>query len=150
VTKATKRLCLAQYCIALSVFVAGCGGNSVKGIDPNLVRVTGKVTYDGKPLNTGDISFISLDNPGKGYASVIDAQGNYSLAYSPSAKGALPGNYNVRVAALDGVPTMGDKGELTQPKSLIPVKYNDPSLSGLKATVEKGKSNVFNFDLKPE
>lgn len=149
-TNSKFRLYATICCIGLGVGLAGCGGSEIKGVDPNLVSVKGKVTYDGKPLKSGDISFVSVDNPSKGYASAIDAQGNYSLAYSPSARGALPGAYNVRIAALDGVPTMGDKGELTQPKSLIPVKYNDPALSGLKANVEKGKSNVFNFDLKPE
>lgn len=145
-----NRLYAAVCCLAVVWGVSGCGGDQIKGVDRNLVPVTGKITYDGKPLKAGDISFISTDNPGKGYASTIDASGNYALAYSQSSKGALPGNYNVRIASTEGTATMGEKGEMTPAKSVIPEKYNDPSASGLKATVEKGKSNVFNFDLKPE
>jgi len=130
--------------------VMGCGGDGVKGVDPNLVKVTGRVTFDGKPLTSGDISFVSTENPTKGFASPIDTSGYYSLAYSPSAKGALPGDYQVRVAATEGAATMGTGGEVSKPKSLIPEKYNVPGASGLTAKVEKGKSNSFNFDLKKE
>ncbi|MBS0203534.1 MAG: hypothetical protein JSS49_11585 [Planctomycetes bacterium] len=136
--------------IVMASCVLGCG-EKVKGVDPNLVKVTGKVTLDGKPLPKGDISFVSADNPGKGYTGTIDSSGGFSLAYSQSAQGALPGNYKVRIAAVDGGGgTMGAKGEVSEPKSLIPEKYNNPETSTLTATVEKGKSNHFTFDLKSQ
>lgn len=145
---AWRLTCLAS-CVVLSWGLVGCGG-AAPGVDPNLVSVTGKVTIDGKPLTSGDISFVSTDTPGVGFGSPIDSSGNYTLVQSVSAKGALPGNYKVRVAALAGAPTMGAAGEVTQPKSLIPEKYNKPETSELTATVEKGKPLVKNFDLKSQ
>jgi hypothetical protein len=34
------------------------------------------------------------------------------------------------------------------PKYLVPKKYSDPSTSGLRVTVERGKDNEFKFELK--
>lgn len=135
------------WCLVMSGALAGCG-SGIKDVKKDLVSVSGKVTIDGKPLPRGEISFLSTDDPGKAYGGTIDASGNYSLAYSASSKGAAPGNYSVRVAALEGQATMGTGGEVAQPKSLIPEKYNAPGTSGLTAKVEKGKSNTINFDLK--
>ncbi|MDB5387095.1 MAG: hypothetical protein JWM11_2741 [Planctomycetaceae bacterium] len=141
------RLTYWVCCVALSLGLTGCG-SSGPAADPNLVSVTGNVTIDGKPLKTGEISFVSADTPGVGFGGKIDSSGNYVLMHTATAKGAVPGNYKVRFSALDGIPTMGEKGELSKPKSLIPEKYNSPETSGETATVEKGKALVKNFALK--
>jgi hypothetical protein len=143
----TWRFMSLVSCIALSWGLIGCGG-AAPGVDPSLVSVTGKVSLDGKPLKAGNLSFVSSDTPGVGFGSNIDASGNYALVQSVSAKGAVPGNYKIRVECLDGVAAMGEGGVVTKAKSLIPEKYNSPDTSGLTATVEKGKPLVKNVDLK--
>ncbi len=145
------------YGLMIGLAAIGCGGEKIKGIDPNLVSVTGKVSLSGKSLTTGTILFVPVDPKGKGATSPIDSSGNYALAVSASAKGALPGSYKVTVTATDGIASMGmsaDMGsgkapEAPKVKSLIPEKYNSIDTSGLTATVEKGKSNSIPFDLKP-
>jgi len=71
--------------------------------------------------------------------------------------GTTPGTYLVTVGKMEQTPdTEGGGGADTtsvrppDPKSLIPVRYNNRNTSGLEATVEKGASNVFDFDLKSQ
>lgn len=141
------RLAFLSCSVALTLGLIGCGGGPT-GIDPNLVKVTGKVTIDGKPLTSGEISYVSVDTPGVGVGSTIDSSGNYALAQSVSAKGALPGNYKIIVNALAGAPAMGAGGEVTKPKSLVPEKYNKFDTTDITVTVEKGKPLVKNVELK--
>lgn len=135
--------------VALSLFGFGCGGDVPKDIHKGLVKVTGKVTFDGKAVTKGTISFVPADGKGEGSSSAIDGSGNYSLAQSLSAPGAMPGEYKVFIVAKDGVATMDKDGKPVEPKSLIPEKFGKIDTSGLTASVKAGQSNSIPFDLKP-
>jgi hypothetical protein len=142
------RLAFLSSSVALTLGLMGCGGGPT-GVDPNLVSVTGKVTLDGKPLTSGDISYVSADTPGVGFGSAIDSSGNYALVQSVSAKGALPGTYKVIVNPSATGSAMGAGGEVTKVKSPIPEKYNKPDTTDIPTVmVEKGKSLVKNVELK--
>jgi hypothetical protein len=60
------------FCVLL--LTTGCGG-SKRSVEH--VNVTGKVTYNGKPVTGGQIMFVSKD----GFASTgrIDENGNYTI-----------------------------------------------------------------------
>jgi len=60
--------------------------------DANMVRVKGRVTFEGQPLTTGEVSFSSVDG-GRVAMSIIDSHGNYELRTSTTVAGVAPGSY---------------------------------------------------------
>src|SRR5262249_12270439 len=120
----------------------GCGQSG-----PEKARVSGKVTYQGKPVPKGPIAFIPVAADGRNAPGALRDDGTYTLQTEESNDGAQLGEYKVTISArddpvLDYVPVTPVK-----PKMLAPAQYENPETSGLKATVVRG-SNVFDFDLK--
>jgi len=70
-----------------------------------LYPVEGKVTFDGKPLRGGNVTFFALDHDVKQLQpmGLIDDQGNYFVS-SYQQKGAPAGKYRVTV-----IPGTNDK-----------------------------------------
>jgi len=115
--------------------------------------VSGKVTYKGKPLPGGNVTFAGKD--GKSLAAAIHEDGTYSLEKVP------PGEYKVAVeteslrkaAPGGGVPPKGGDKIAPPPAAdapkyvAIPVKYANPETSGLTYTVKTGKQ-TFDIDLE--
>jgi hypothetical protein len=132
-------------CVAVGAVASGLGGC---GGDANMARVKGRVTYDGQPLTTGEVSFSSVDG-GRVAMSNIDSKGNYELRTSTTVVGVPPGSYKVKILAVEQKSGMDQDGKPFPAKYLIPEKYGDVATSGLTATVEKGKPEI-NFDLKQE
>ena len=123
---------------ALVLVLAGCGDG--------LVEVRGKVTYNGKPVENGTITFEPEDRSGPSRGQAIEA-GAYHLT-GPNR--LTPGPKTVRIQGFG--PTgrkvstaPGSKQMVDEMGQYIPAKYNDKST--LKATVEDGKP--LDFDLKP-
>ncbi len=108
----------------------GCGA----GDRPDLGRVGGVVTLDGRPLAE---AFVHFD-PGtvRGSTGVTDANGKYELTYIRDTKGAAIGEHTVRIT----------KRTETAPETL-PARYH--AQTTLKAAV-KGGRNEFNFELTSE
>jgi hypothetical protein len=123
---------LALACLVLS---GGCGGSTA--------TVEGAVTYDGKPVPAGAISFLAADGKGgSGGASVID--GAYRVPPEPGLK---PGTYKVEIrwAKPTGKKFKSESGDiLDMTEEGLPEKYN--TKSDLKAEVKPG-SNKIDFDL---
>lgn len=106
-----------------------------------MAQVTGKVTYQGKPVPKGTITFVS-EKGGRNATGQLDPQGNYRLQTEKPGDGALLGEYKVTVYAhdepvLDYTPTTPVK-----PKILTPTKYETPESTDLKATVKSGTNNL--------
>ncbi len=139
--------------------VVGCSKSEpvderLAAADPTaLVPVTGRVTFNGKPLATVVVTFL----PPRGPALAVDEtdeEGNYELK-SMGGPGALPGEYKVGISYL-----VSDKGEpqgigprtalvqgpgMLSAKELVPKEYD---LGRTKLTAKVGpKGGVFNFDL---
>jgi hypothetical protein len=121
----------------------GCGGD---GLDRN--SITGTITFDGKPVNEGFISFKpEPGTPCPDVAGQIKA-GTFSI---PKKDGPIAGSYTVGIMAsaptgrkLKAPMTGKESDEMIQ---IIPAQYTGmTSKSVLTATIVKGK-NVFNFDL---
>ena len=117
----------------IALMIAGCGPDGRAGLIP----VSGRVRLGSDSLTTGSVSYRpdaakgnqSLDHP----TGSIDRTGNYRL-FTVGTTGAPPGWYKVVVNATE--PT-GDSGQASpgMPKSIIDLRYNDPSATPLSIEV---------------
>jgi hypothetical protein len=155
-----------KFAITLSVsamvVVLGCSGDE-SGLGSRY-KVTGKVTYQGAPVAHGTVNFLPTKPPvPEGRAATGEIKdGLYSLSTTGNSDGALPGEYNVAIVAMDmdmasAASSKAEGGKIHEgdaayqkavkaAKPLIPAKYTTGETSGLKATVTTGGNN-FNFDL---
>lgn len=110
-----SRLCLAGL-VLLSLVSSGCS-SSDEG--PTKYQLSGKVTFQGKPVPKGQITFAP-DNasgnrgPGSG-AAIVD--GRFE---TPSGKGHIGGAHQVRIVGYDGVPTSMEGETLPDGTPLFP------------------------------
>jgi hypothetical protein len=171
---AFTRRSLAVLAACGTLVIASCGGDSDFGLGPRF-PVTGTVTYNGKPLEKGQINFIPDDlTKGTGAMAPIE-NGTFSLSTIGQNDGARPGKYKVTVTAkedseaqakadfekakakfskLSGgttenvgrIPREFQNKAARQAKSLVPAGYGDPSTTTLTAEV-KESPNTFNFPL---
>ncbi len=145
--------------------LASCGGS-----DDGLGKrypVSGQVTYNGKPLEKGEISFIPEDAKKNAGASGRIENGTYSLSTGGEGDGAQVGSYKVTITAKEDYmakakaafekeakqqressfipPQFVAKAE-AEAKSLIPAGYGDARTTTLKGEV-KAQSNAIDFKL---
>jgi hypothetical protein len=127
--------------------IAGCmlGGPGwlvvlvlVGGCAPGMGSVSGTVTYQGKPLETGTIIFY--DSAKNAPAATINKDGTFAIPKVAAGKAKIavmmPMPISFRGADLPG----GTKqGETTKVPSLPP-KYADPEQSGLTFEVKSGSN----------
>ncbi len=125
--------------VVTSILAVGC---STGDRNPRY-KVTGKVTFQGPPVEEGTITF---ENPEAGQvnSSPLGSGGSYALD--------LPaGTYKVSVSP----PLAETKGTSDSPPDLVPKKVNNipkkywvQESSGLSAEISKDKRS-FDFELKP-
>ncbi len=133
----------------------GCGGSD----HDETAIVTGKVTYQGKPVTKGRIVFYPTN--GRPAIGAIQSDGTYSLTTFEPGDGALLGNHRVTITASESVggspPATGfmdeimkaSKGQGQTPGKtvwLVPEKYSNRKSSKLQAEVVSG-SNTRDFNL---
>ena len=118
----------------------GCGG-------PPRTSVSGKVTFDGQPVATGQIVFEPQAAGRLGIAQISD--GAYAM---PAEHGPTAGTYVVRITANrpSGRKTKAGRGAngpslVDQHEQFLPAKYNDQS--ELKAEVSGEGAIVRDFIL---
>jgi len=102
--------------IAAIVFAVGFG---CKDNTPKNYRVSGTVTYDGKPVKRGFVTFepdFAQGNSGPGGGCEIH-DGAYS---TPTGKGVVGGAYKVKIVAFDGIATTQSGEDLVDGKPLFP------------------------------
>lgn len=124
-----------RYCFLICLpFCLGCGGDGK-------LTISGKVTFDGKPIENGEITFNAVDGTTP-TASIAITNGVYKLDM-------MPGNKKVIVT---GTKIVGQhpayKGDPKSPmindtEQYIPAAYNDQST----LTREIKVSGEQNFDL---
>lgn len=150
------------WCSLLGIALAvGCSkGPKRMGPTLDVTPVAGTVTLDGTPLTDASLTFVYEGAPPDGYlgcGASTDAQGHYQ-ASSTGQVGAVPGSYKVTVSkqvAADGkVVDVKEGMDIEQlraaggVKETIPAKYTDAETTDLKVTVEKGKAEGYNLELK--
>ncbi|MBA2115758.1 hypothetical protein [Bremerella alba] len=129
-----------MLCVSVStLFLSGCGG----AVDPlNRQAISGEVTLNDQPLDTGSISFDPQDrDQGRpGGATILD--GKFSVE---SERGLPPGTYTVRINSADATAeAAGEPGESRRlAKERIPTQWN--SKSDQTITVVDGEDNSFQF-----
>ena len=157
--KSCLRITWAGLVVLAGLALVGCGAGKAP--------VSGSVTYKGKALPSGVVSFVGSDN--QVASGHIGADGSYSVP----AVAVGPAKVSVQVATVGKKsimmgPPSGDK-KMTSggPKDMaersaittgegaatpaavvqIPLEYGNPDTSGLTFTVQPG-ANTFDIDLK--
>lgn len=114
---------------------------------PQLVPVEGRVTYQGKPLQFGSVTFQPpRGQPAKGK---IQPDGTFALSTFTRGDGAVTGPHKVRITCYESQRADATQvtGEQSLGASLIPRRYTFFDQSGLTAEVKLGGSEAFAFDL---
>lgn len=115
--------------------------------DPAVVEIHGRVTYLGKPVSPGTISFspqnVQMGATQRPATAVLDANGTYRIKAFRDRYGMPPGEYAVSVLSYNG--SMLD----STVEYLVPQKFANSSTSGLLAKVPEDYSGVLelNFDI---
>jgi hypothetical protein len=130
--------------LSILLFSLGCG-------DPHDGRlaVSGNVTFQGQPLDQGNIMFIPASRDLRTQASAQIINGRYQIS---AAQGLRPGKYKVSIHSGDGrtpvVPSdapPGPSGNFSS-QDRIPEAYNLKST--LEAEVKKGGANRFDYPIR--
>lgn len=152
IVKPGLRLACGCLSLGLLILLVGCKGSS-RGAQH--AEVTGKVTFKGKPLPGGRISFADLK---KGFAStgVIDESGNYQIkAPVGEMKISVDNSMLEQRRFGGGAPKMQhpkppgsetDEAPIKGQYVNLPSQYRDPAASGLSYTVKPG-SQTHDIDL---
>jgi hypothetical protein len=117
--------------VAAALTIIGC--SETEG--PQTMRVWGDVSYDGKPIESGTIDFVSADGSPPAQAPIKD--GHYDL--DAKAGPVAEKTYRVEIHALaktgKTVPNLMPGGDPTMEMLVetIPAEYN--AKSSLKATI---------------
>jgi hypothetical protein len=120
-------------------WLAGCSNNPL-----GREKISGKVTFQGKPLDAGEIEFSPLGQEPTQSGTTIK-NGVYNLS---TEHGLPPGTYRVMISSMKGGWT-AEAREAGRPRTRaveqLPAKYN--TKSELTVEVKKGGANRFDFDL---
>jgi hypothetical protein len=144
--------CALLLLILVAIWIPGLGG-SATGLKPS--RVTGRVTYQGRPLTTGTLIFMPSDRRGNDWAAAqIESDGRFALS-SQQAREELPaGRYSMffvfrpedSSATKLQINRRADDEEasdhLADPTPPIPVRYTNPETSGLWIDLAKGPNRI--------
>lgn len=122
------------------IFIVGCGPST-----GGRYALSGNVQFEGKPLETGTIQFVSQDGMESTGAPIIN--GDYSI---PGPQGLKPGEYIVRISSISSdvevTDAPGPEAAAIEKanKELIPEEYNVTSTK----TIQVGTSgNTFDFKI---
>ena len=165
---ARRRMAILSVCGVITL--TSCGTDDRFG---KLYSVSGAVTYNGQPLEKGEISFVPEDSTkGIGATGVIE-NGSYTLSTGGNNDGARAGKYKVTVTAREDASAKAkeafqkaksgnsktsateDPGYIpkqfvtkaqSEAKSLIPAGYGDIRTTTLTAEV-KEQTNTIDFKL---
>lgn len=106
--------------------------------DGGLKPVSGVVRIDGQPAQGVNVIFVPLEGGRANSMAQTQADGHFSLRYTSQIAGTLPGEYKVLIT----------KEESDTGKELIPERFSSGSKTTLRATVEEGRDNDFNFEIE--
>ena len=133
---------LPSLCASAFVLLAGCEPVSDT---PPTAPVQGTVTYQGKPVESGTVTFFPAggERPGGG---ILESGGKFTLTTFKKGDGAVVGTHKVTVDSLvdDGGVDVSAGGEM---KSNIPLKYSDRDQTPLSYDVKEG-DNQFEIALE--
>ncbi|UUO04700.1 hypothetical protein M4951_15025 [Blastopirellula sp. J2-11] len=121
---------------AIVLTQVGCGARG-----PEMGDVTGTVTYKGKPLHTGTITFIPEEEGLPLAYAEIQSDGVYEGFTEEFGKGVPVGKHRIMIMAVQ------ENGPEAAAIALLPPKYGSDRQSGLTAEVVGGENKI-DFTLK--
>ncbi len=141
--------------VILSGLLAGCGGGSSAPKEAQ-ATISGKVTYDGKPITLDSAVVFYCKDKAATAAGKVDSLGSYSLTGSIPSVGIPAGRYQVMIQPPTAPPPvvgseeykqamMGKAPKKEAPKD-IPAKFHALESSKIVLEVKEG-ANTFDFDL---
>jgi hypothetical protein len=141
----TKEISHAAACGLILLGVVGCGQGT-------MAKVSGTVTWQGKPVPDAMVAFVHKNRPGA--TGRTDAAGRFSLTTFQPGDGAHFGSFRVAIEPFKpgSGPDAAPPSPLERPKPAperkdIPEVYRSPATSPLTAEVVAGKMNVIDFKL---
>jgi hypothetical protein len=150
--------------VAVCLFSYGCGNGGTAG-RVSVFQVTGTIKLAGGPLPGAQVAFVSSDDQPVALGTTDDS-GAFKLTTYEADDGAAAGKYSVVVTkyknesvgeALESEDENYGKdsghdaqgAETTEEtNNLVPSQFAKSETTTLKATVEAGGENKFDFDLK--
>jgi ribosomal protein L35AE/L33A len=108
--------------------------------------VSGKVTYNDKPVTSGTVVFIGADGKASD-TGVVQPDGTYSVAHAPTGAVKVSFDNPAPAKTTGGAPLPANDPEAKEnakEASLYvptPAKYKDPNQSGLTCTLKSGKNS---------
>jgi hypothetical protein len=148
---------LVRYLLSL---VAGLGlvyhlsGCSADPNMPKLGKVSGKVSYQGKPLDAGRVVFTPVAGKGgesdQGASGEISSDGSYEMTTFNTGDGVVLGQHIVTVVVQKGEmpkPDANSHINYVLPKNATPAKYATADKSPLRCTVV-AEGMTFDIELK--
>ncbi|NLF09631.1 MAG: hypothetical protein GX594_16870 [Pirellulaceae bacterium] len=150
----SHKLCsafLGGLAVSGLLICGGCGQNR-----PDTALVSGKLTFQGKPVATGRIVFHPVDGRRPAMAA-INEDGTYQLTTFDTKDGAMLGEHVVTIKSTRTIggtpldefaeaPPGAAPAEPPKLEWLVPEKYSRKDTTPLKATVKDGK-NAIDFNL---
>jgi hypothetical protein len=121
----------------------GCGGDS------SVVRVTGTIRHDGKPVANLFLTFVP--ESGRSSWGVTDEEGHYKLSYDRKHEGAVRGMHRIYVQFRPRDPQQEmalKQGKQTLPPDVeaILAKYGNPDSTPLRREIDRD-GQVIDLDL---
>ncbi len=140
-----KRVSFLLPFVVLCAFVIGCGGQAAP------VGVSGNVTFDGKPLSNGTITFIPVSTDAGQQRDAKIENGTFELS---RAEGLLPElDFKVSIKAFVKTgrkyPNANDAASADEVVQVIPRHYNSDTTLHFR-TSKNVRDNQLEFNLSPQ
>jgi hypothetical protein len=124
---------LAAAGLVLLFAAAGCG-------NPEMGRVSGRITNGGKPVAGVEVMFYTPNRPVA--RAVTDADGRYTLSTRRLNDGAYAGRHKVAIE-----PKFNPDGSEVSQGGTVAPNVRDLATTPLEAEVVAGKSNTCDLDI---
>ena len=133
------------FFLTIALIFSGCGKPPHQ-----LVPISGKVTYNGKPLPFGCVKF--QPETGQWARGTIQSDGTFKMVTPGEGDGAAVGINKVSITCFENQDPAKQKNGagmgMVLGRSLIPKKYSSFDTSGLTIDVVDGNNEPAIFDLK--
>ncbi|MDO4585008.1 MAG: hypothetical protein Q4D62_12995 [Planctomycetia bacterium] len=136
--------CAIGIWVVISCICTGCGDDRVP-----VTKVSGHVTYQGKPLPFGTVIFMPRGKGADVPRGKIQPDGSFELGTYTENDGSPLGEFDVRIVCnnkQDPAKPLTPESEQEPIISLIPRKYSVPGQSGIVITVRE-KMEPLKIDL---
>jgi hypothetical protein len=148
----------------LGLMLASGVGNFVAS--PNPTTISGRLTYNGKPLSDSTVVLVPAGQHRTGFVALGEVARDGSFTLSPTAaEGPLePGQYDLYIALVESLPAVAEQGRSetgdhgpggqaspatpASPRAgRIPCRFTDPRTSGLSVTINRGPRRIDRIDI---